>query len=231
MTPARTTPSPKADGVDRRTRRGTGEIRKLILDAARASFDERGYARSTTRDIAARADVAEVLLFRNFGSKANLFVEAVLNPLMEIFADALEMLDPAKDADIEEHQRAFTDHLYKLVREHRGLITTYFATRMFEPDVLEGHEAEAVMQSKIDEMAAKAEDRLRRLGVDVSDMNVGVSARSNIGMILAVALFEDWLLPSGRRKPKQRDVIDELTRQALYGGYNEKSRAPRRRNG
>lgn len=46
--------------------RDTGE---RIVDAAAALFAERGYAGTTTRAIAERADVNEVTLFRRFGNK------------------------------------------------------------------------------------------------------------------------------------------------------------------
>jgi AcrR family transcriptional regulator len=49
-----------------------------ILQAALELFSERGYAGATTREIARRADIAEVTLFRHFPSKEKLF-EAVVN--------------------------------------------------------------------------------------------------------------------------------------------------------
>ena len=51
--------------------------RLAILEAARSSFGERGYARATVRDIAARAGVTHGLVLRQFGTKENLFLAAV----------------------------------------------------------------------------------------------------------------------------------------------------------
>lgn len=53
------------------------ETRERILRAAAERFAEQGYARTTTRELAAAAGVNEVTLFRHFGSKKALF-EAVL---------------------------------------------------------------------------------------------------------------------------------------------------------
>jgi hypothetical protein len=54
-------------------------------------------------------------------------------------------------------------------------------------------------------------------------------------MVLAVALFGDWLLPPGRRKPTRDALLDELTRQVLYGGFNQRpkisARTVRQRTG
>ncbi|MCA9923105.1 MAG: TetR/AcrR family transcriptional regulator [Anaerolineales bacterium] len=49
------------------------DTEQRILNAAAQIFAELGYARSTTRKIAAAADVNEVTLFRYFGNKQNLF--------------------------------------------------------------------------------------------------------------------------------------------------------------
>lgn len=67
------------------------ETRERLLDAAAQLFAERGYARATTRDLAAAAGVNEVTLFRHFGSKKNLFAAVIeryaspgLNAALEI---------------------------------------------------------------------------------------------------------------------------------------------------
>lgn len=49
------------------------KARQRILDAAAASFQTLGYARTTTQAIADKAGVAEVTLFRHFGDKQKLF--------------------------------------------------------------------------------------------------------------------------------------------------------------
>ena len=53
------------------------KARQRILDAAAESFQSLGYARTTTQAIAAKAGVAEVTLFRQFGDKQKLFQEAI----------------------------------------------------------------------------------------------------------------------------------------------------------
>ena len=49
------------------------ETRQRIVEAAAQVFAEEGYARATTRALAAAAGVNEVTLFRHFGNKENLF--------------------------------------------------------------------------------------------------------------------------------------------------------------
>lgn len=57
-------------------RRDAAATRQLLLDAAIELFAERGYDRTTVRDIATRAGVNQALLFRYFGSKEALFAAA-----------------------------------------------------------------------------------------------------------------------------------------------------------
>jgi AcrR family transcriptional regulator len=56
---------------------GLDETRERILQAAAQVFARDGYARATTRTLAAAAGVNEVTLFRHFGNKQNLFAAVV----------------------------------------------------------------------------------------------------------------------------------------------------------
>lgn len=53
------------------------DTRQRILQAAARVFAEKGYARATTRALAAAAGVNEVTLFRHFGNKQNLFAAVI----------------------------------------------------------------------------------------------------------------------------------------------------------
>lgn len=58
-----------------------------ITDAARELFIKKGYRGTTTREIASRAGVSEVTVFRKFGSKKNL--------LKRIMDESIERISPA----------------------------------------------------------------------------------------------------------------------------------------
>jgi AcrR family transcriptional regulator len=75
----------------RRGRRpGAPDTRATILDAARASFAERGLSGTTIRGVAAAAGVDAALVHHYFGSKDDLFLAA-----MELPIDPREVLAPA----------------------------------------------------------------------------------------------------------------------------------------
>ncbi|MFE9775765.1 TetR family transcriptional regulator [Streptomyces sp. NPDC005931] len=61
----------------KKRRRDPEASRAAILEAARAAFAERGYARATIRDIAQRAGITHGLVMRHFASKEQLFVAAM----------------------------------------------------------------------------------------------------------------------------------------------------------
>ena len=75
--------------------------RERLIAAARKLFGEQGYARSTTRAIAAEAGVTEVTLFRHFGTKQNLFRSLVQQQALEpMFARMEAMMSDDYAADM-----------------------------------------------------------------------------------------------------------------------------------
>src|SRR5213080_1048278 len=59
------------------TRLSAAERRDAILDAAQIEFAERGWAGTSTEDIARRAGISQPYLFRLFGTKKELFKATV----------------------------------------------------------------------------------------------------------------------------------------------------------
>lgn len=81
-------------------RRDSAATRQALRDAAIELFAERGYDRTTVRDIATRAGVNQALLFRYFGSKEALFEDATAGHRREESEPGLlveEMLDNLLD--------------------------------------------------------------------------------------------------------------------------------------
>lgn len=62
---------PRQTGTVKRTRRGP-HTRKQILDASLRLFSERGFARSTVRDIARQAGITDAAIYYHFQSKREL---------------------------------------------------------------------------------------------------------------------------------------------------------------
>ncbi|MDT5303359.1 MAG: hypothetical protein QOG79_6604 [Mycobacterium sp.] len=213
----------------RRPRRAPGVGRVLLLEAAREVFSEQGYTRASTRAIAERAGIAEVLLFRNFGSKAALFSEVALGPFKG-FVEQWKSVHPGPDETRTERELAadLITRAYALFSENRGLIVTYIATSVFEPEVTR-LEASPMFLEAIDTLARWAESEFvepRGLG----PMNVLIANRAVIGMVMSMALFDDWLLQGKGERPSQAEIIDELTELILHGAVRSGQRRESRRS-
>ena len=75
------------------TRLSAAERRDAILDAAQIEFADRGWAGTSTEDIARRAGISQPYLFRLFGTKKELFKASVsrcLRETLEMFQRAAE---------------------------------------------------------------------------------------------------------------------------------------------
>jgi AcrR family transcriptional regulator len=121
------------------TRRSSGEVRALLVEAARELFTEQGY-RATTRDIATRAGVAESLIFTRFGSKAELFQVTVVSAFTDFIDDFVTSWEANPvDSDIEEIAASYIDGLYAMARRNRRLLRALMAALVGqEPVVVDG---------------------------------------------------------------------------------------------
>jgi AcrR family transcriptional regulator len=196
------------------TRRPRGEPRRLLLDAARDLFARQDYRSTTTREIAEAAGVAEHLLFRNFGSKAALFREALVVPFTS-FVDAFSATWQAvvpDETDEQELAGQFVGQLYDLFVEHRGLVVTLWAS-----DALgDGELAEAGLTEV--EHALAVLGRISAEGMDIRGLRSShpdLAAHSTVAMIAGMAAFRPRLF--GSRPPSRKAVVDELTQAVLHG--------------
>jgi AcrR family transcriptional regulator len=198
-------------------RRQPGVGRDLILAAAHDVFSEHGYARATTREIAERAGVAEPLLFRSFGSKANLFNEVVFGP-MHAFMLEWEKFDAeaGDEYDVEALAKRFVAGFYDLLRANRGLMISYFATQVFEPEVIaEPGDVPTFLEviglmDRATEMRTRTDKPSGRRTKATAKSRV--HERINIGSVIAAALFDDLLFAAIPTRPTRNQVVNELAR-------------------
>ena len=79
--------------TSRGRRPGAPDTRAQVLDAARASFAEKGFRATTIRAVAATAGVDPALVHHYFGTKDNLFLAALEMPVdpRELLAPVVQM--------------------------------------------------------------------------------------------------------------------------------------------
>lgn len=93
------------------------KARQRILEAAVEAFQQLGYARSTTQAIAEAARVAEVTLFRHFGSKEELFRMAIAEVGKEA---AEEKIAELMTGELREDLMVMSRQLLGYFLRHRG---------------------------------------------------------------------------------------------------------------
>ncbi len=114
--------------------RGVSDARDRIIAAAVDEFGEHGYDGSTIRSIAARADVDSALVHHYFGTKADLFAEAVGIPLRPDI-DVPAIVAGPRDAVGERLVRYILDAFEQPDIRRRGvmLIRTAIGSRLTTP--------------------------------------------------------------------------------------------------
>jgi AcrR family transcriptional regulator len=204
----------KAEQSKPGTRRGPDEVRRLLLDAARSLFAAKGYAGTATRDIAVKAGVSEALLFRHFGTKAKLFERAILDPINEFVRDFVEewKARPAADHTAEVVTYAYVDGFYRLLSENRDLVLALVAAQAYE-SIAELSDASPLshLMDQLEQVAG-GEAELRGYRFDVQ-----ISVRLVAGMVMSMALLDDWLFPTGKRRPSRQRIVNEMVEFILHG--------------
>lgn len=195
----------------RRPNRTEAETRALLVAAATELFAGQGYAGTSTSQIAERAGVAEVALFRCFENKANLFRVAIFDPLGALIRRYAEQWN-ADDVPGLSHivSDEFMHAFYNSMTEHRDSLMTLFTTRIHEsPDVTAAGDQQAAMS----EILGPLERAIRR-EIDPGhypDVDVAIATRLTIAMIGGTVFFKDWLFPNDQRIGDDL-VIQEMQR-------------------
>jgi AcrR family transcriptional regulator len=190
------------------SRRTTDEVRRLILDAAAELFGAQGYARTSHREIAAKAGTAESMIFRNFGTKAELFRQAVLEP----FNRHLEQFSATWNSQLqdrvsgEEIFRLFITGLYDLAMQHRNLLLALMAVSQFEG------EGGAEIDFNLVDLIAEGR---RMLAVEAQsrgwpEIDFTLATKSTIAAIVGMGLLDPWVNVEGEEHSNRAEVIDEL---------------------
>ena len=210
MTP---NPSNPPNPPDRPRRLAARETRDRLIAAAQALFERRGFAASTTREIAERAGVPEKMIYRHFGSKAGLFDEsfaAILRGFVDDFATRWpDATDPTRLTDL---TRRYVTELLTLSMRHRRMLTDVVTLGL-------GATGGTVAQSRhafdglFDRLVALAAGEADALAMPVAESARNV--RLTIGLVLATALLRDLLYAAD---PPETDIlVEELTAFVLHG--------------
>ena len=208
------TPSSKPVPTTPRTRRRTAEVRELLLEAATEVFSRKGYAATTTDDIAAEAGVARTLIFRHFGSKSDLFRASQLQPFIDLLEGFRGTWNAQEEGVWTEHRlmRTMVAHMYDSFRAHRSGVLG--AAEALDPEAAK--ETREVLDRVFADVTEIGKQEARRRGW-FSEDNLDLSIRMIIGTVASMSLLDPLFLPAGRTRPSRDQIIDHLTALVLYG--------------
>lgn len=113
-----------------------------IIEAAIDSFSEKGFAATSTSEIAKKAGVAEGTIFRHYKTKKDLLI-SIVKPLMKKFFGPIVAKDFAKDIfdvkydDFEEFIRNLAGNRYQFVKRYQAVVKIFIQEISFHEELKE----------------------------------------------------------------------------------------------
>lgn len=218
-TPTPPTPKPSANGQPAHRR---GEAKKAILSTARAEFGTKGFAGTTMRDIAQRAEVSEALLYRYFPAKDTLFERAVIEPYHRFVESYLDNWAAIASADRllsnEEMVSRFVTTLYDFILENRDLVFALVAADRFgERDMVhvDGAEGTGSLGEEVRRLAEFTGREAHDRGLGGVDLEMAVSC--TVAMVFSMALLDNLLFGKGAGRPGRERLVEQMCRYATAG--------------
>lgn len=204
--------------VARRTRRSSAEVRALILAAARELFDERGYAGTATRDVAARAGIAEVLIYRHFSTKAGLFEYAVLEPFVVFIGkwfDEWRHHQPGTTMT-EQVAHSYIEGMYRTFTQVKRSVMALLAARAHYPNDFSSGTSISEAIEPILRRAEVMTDEEVQLN-NWPNVDAMLSVRAIFAMVFGMAILDDWVFNHGEAHPRDDQIVEEMTQMLLHG--------------
>ncbi|WP_433472257.1 TetR/AcrR family transcriptional regulator [Spirillospora sp. CA-142024] len=185
------------------------------MRAARELFAEQGYAQASTRQIAQRAGVTQAQVFRHFGSKPRLFVEAAYQPFHDFVADYVHRwAEQGHGMDSSVHDtEVFVDGLYRLLLENQRLLGAMSGSAAVDVPEL-GTETAAFLREVFDRL--QSEVALESGAKGGKTMDPAYAVRFAFALVFGVSALDQALFPPGDR-PGRAQIVGEMSGFILRG--------------
>jgi AcrR family transcriptional regulator len=186
------------------------DLNRRILTAAQHLFARQGFEKTTTRQLAEQAGVAEGTLFRHFENKKSILAAVVTQGWSEMLTDLLtELSDVASYKAISKvmHKRMLNLH------EHGDMMRVCFMEAQFHPELRDRIEADVIskMQRVVEAFIQTGIDR----GV-YRNLNPELVARIFLGMFMIAGFSQDTLTEATSAKDR-KEMAEMLADIFLHG--------------
>jgi AcrR family transcriptional regulator len=186
------------------------DTRQRILQAAAQVFGELGYARATTRGIAAAAQVTEVTLFRHFGSKEKLFIEVV----QQYGGPAVSaLIEQMLTGDLHQDLIAIGGLYLNVILERSEILTMMFCEATHFPEV---RQVIAQNPRLLRQTLAKYFQRQMEAGV-LRQMHPEAMAQAFGGMFFAYAISLELLQEAVEPEMALEGVVSQFVDIFIHG--------------
>src|SRR5580698_1380041 len=192
----------------RRPRRPAAERRRQILAAARTLFAERGFDATTTRDLAAAADINDALIYRYFPDK-HAILAALVDEAIAVFQGLPKPPDQAA-VPLESLLELLGTGFVNTIQDNLDLVTILISERQ----ALAG-------DTRFVEFVDDAATRLGRL-IDATtggqaDGQGYLTARAYFGALIAFVLLQDQLGLASIRQVDAAEYVRHLAQVTVRG--------------
>jgi len=181
------------------------DTKERLLEATFKLISEKGYLGATTREIAHRAGVTELTLFRHFGSKERLFEEVLKR---YTFLPKLKGLLPElKDMSYNESLFVLGERFIETLKERKSLIKIMFSEINLYPEKIKD-----IYSNFIDEVIKTLAGYFKSLQKDgiIRQFPAEIAARAFLGMIFSYFLSEEILLNRTLNNKEIKIVLKEF---------------------
>ena len=196
--------------------RPVADERRLVLDAARGLFAERGFDGASIEAVARDAGVARPSVYEHFANKHEL-AEAVVQDAAELMTSVLaEGVAAPEGTPWEQVVRSSFEATFRLITEHSDAVTVLLLAERsgaFPP----GSGMALARQRVIADIAERGRDLWRQLGADIGG-SAEIVAMMLYGMAEPVAVRH---LQEGWDATAIIDLLTTFTTSGLVGLWNE----------
>ncbi|MFP5271621.1 TetR/AcrR family transcriptional regulator [Coleofasciculus sp.] len=187
------------------------ETKQRILDAAQRLFASRGYNGTTTRDLAAKAGVAEGTLFRHFENKKAILVEVATQGWVELLTDLLTEL-----SEMGSYKAVAQVMRRRMMRMHKNadMMRVCFMEAQFHPDLRDRIQSEVI--AKMSNVAEAFFETAMERGI-YRRTNPKVVARVFLGMFAVAGFSDETIMEPGASLKDVQEMAEGIADIFLNG--------------
>jgi AcrR family transcriptional regulator len=190
----------------------TRDTREKILEASLSLFSKKGFLGATTKEIAKKAGVAELTLFRHFSSKERLFEEMIAT---HSFLPALKGLLPElKDLSYADALEQIAGRFLDRLKERRNLIKIMHSELHLYPA-----KVKEIQQNLVGEIVRTLASYFRGMQETglLSEFNPELAARAFFAMFFQYFTNQEFVAEKKRKFENKDAVIREYINIFVFG--------------